>query len=738
MTTITKPRHLFLIISVVLALLIAGCSYQANNSRRESISHDKWYWLERGNLLAELRDPVALKSSQGEHSYGPFPVEPGHYEAGIEINLEGIKLLKSQKLEEVLSIHLRLYDSTGKEISNLIAFKDQRIDGSRVDFPLHGLNQNDLEGLDGFRYLPLLARYYPWDVGWIPAGVASAKIVAALSVAGEVKLKNPSLKFSKWNLPLKERVTRTSTRKEWGLFPPKEVYKIESSAGPISFKQGEPICLNSEYWSANLKSRLISIAQNSLLSWGNLNNNCDTASNSVKLNLEKFETPAAPDSFEIAQNLESREIKVRADSLRAVAYGLDTLNNMSTASESNVEISPYNVKDFPSFVERGVSGMNRSKSAELKNEIEAIDWMPEARLNTLWIEPTERDPEWWNPKSKYQSQLKLLAKKNSQFRLLDLGLSLNPYAHRSSEALYQDLPISSEKFSNMLIAAREPYRRLDITKILLRADDFVPHVEGNIIAYALTNQLDLRQYRDLGQAHAAMFNKASEHSLISFVPPWYNNFFIGRSPLRSKNYFQSLSESYAEKINYVWTGPTVRSLQIDDFQYQRFKSFVGGNSVTLWDNTLYARKHKDFWGNHSHRFILTSMFEPFDIEISPNILKDKAFLESFYANADVSEVMRIQLATLGAFLWNPEAYIPEEALWTYLVNRFGVPGANHLLDLDFILTQIRSENLFSSKNSAQVIENLKQLGNSKLASFKASTFGDQSKLIEELSRRLDT
>ena len=737
MTIHTKPIPYLICILLVLAAL--GC---VNKTIKPEISSNisiAWDWYNKGNLIPKLDHIYELKGRTdgiNQVSLGRFAVYPGHYLASLEVDLKDLVIPKGETIEDVLEIKLILYDEKGNVLPNFIRFKNQIVDASRIDFPLHGLTNTDLKTLKGFYPLPLLARYYPWDTGWIPSVAKEAEIVVALSGPGEINFKNPIFEFSKWNFTLIERVDKLKTYNQWGLFPPKVIQELKTSK-PIQLSTSDQICFEIKGWDETNRARILDALNKALTKFNNLSEICNNATSKLNIKIQRDLTLIHNDEFKIHQSLDSHQLLVASHSARAMQFALDTLRRIFKIEDNIVTLLPYNISDYPSFKERGVSAINRSKAGELENEINAVDWLPESRLNTLWIEPTERNPIWWSPNKEYKDKLALLAAKVNQRDLFDLGLSLNVYAHRAEESNKQDLSISSQDFHSKIKSALAPYLKNKISKLMLRSDDFVPHLNDNIISYALTNRDDFFIYQSLASAHSDLLNQVYSYyepkKFQAFVPPWYNNFFIGRSPQHSENYFRELSTIHKKKIDFVWTGPTVRSLDIDEFQYQRFKNKIGKNNITLWDNTLYARRHKDLWGDNPERLALTSIFEPFDIHISKDLLQNKEFTSSFYANADVTELMRIQLATLGSFLWNPEKYNPEQALWSYLTDRFGEKAALEILNFDAVITEIKAFKLINTSIHPEAL--LKQ-AEAMLEQLKSEPSSETRGLISEFERNL--
>ena len=134
----------------------------------------------------------------------------------------------------------------------------------------------------------------------------------------------------------------------------------------------------------------------------------------------------------------------------------------------------------------------------------------------------------------------------------------------------------------------------------------------------------------------------------------------------------------------IWTGPAVRSLVIDELPAARFEAESGFANALLWDNSLYARKHRDFWLNKPGRIKHGSFLEPYEVEIAASLLGGKR--PFVFINGDFSPLGTIQYVTAGRFFASPASYVPERELWRYLSERFGEKQARAIIQLDGALT----------------------------------------------------
>ena len=280
-------------------------------------------------------------------------------------------------------------------------------------------------------------------------------------------------------------------------------------------------------------------------------------------------------------------------------------------------------------------------------------------------------------------ELKSWSEESEEIRF---GVSINPYLNDHHKGL-QTRFFDSSAFEGIKRALL-PFLAEEVDLVLLRTDDFTPSVGSTPYDYGLTHQKDRTTFKTLAKAHLALISQVqklvhqeSPNTHIAFVPPWYATSFVRNSPKLGSEYFQELSTHLAQSIPIVWTGPVVRSLWIDDTSVEEFKKLTMNHSLMLWDNTPYARAHKDFWLQDTERILSCSLLEPYDIPIS-----DKFFSESgipqVLVNTGVNPISRIQLETTQRYISDPSRYDPEKILWSILISRFGEEYARLLLDFD--------------------------------------------------------
>jgi hypothetical protein len=266
---------------------------------------------------------------------------------------------------------------------------------------------------------------------------------------------------------------------------------------------------------------------------------------------------------------------------------------------------------------------------------------------------------------------------------------------------------------------------------MLRSDDVVPTAGASPFSYGLTSENDKRLFGSLGALHANLVNDAfrtlHRPFRLEFVPPWYNWRFALREPALARAYARDFREHLLAAVDLVWTGPSVRSLTIDPFTTRAFSSEFGAGKLTLWDNSTFARRHKDFWLDKSGQSERLSFFEPYQVE-GDWIPEHKGV----FVNAQFFERTRVQLVTAGSYLWNPDAYEPYRILWTYLVRRFGAAGAKKLVSADAVLwrahARLLRKDAIDTEEVQRTIERTEALRN--------VSSGDNVTLLDELLAKM--
>jgi hypothetical protein len=346
-----------------------------------------------------------------------------------------------------------------------------------------------------------------------------------------------------------------------------------------------------------------------------------------------------------------------------------------------------------------LQGLSRDQLLEVKEA--RANWKPRGKVLII----AQLDPRDLNTNSlstdAYKVLEELIAWRSVEPRIA-FGCSVNPYLnashHRDSVRFFDGSTTTAMR--DIL----KPYVAARADAILLRTDDFAPVDGDRPFDYSLSAPKDIRLYGGLGRAHSTWVNEVaaeiareSPETKVVFVPPWYATRFIDGSPERAHDYYRILSKTLSASIPVVWTGPSVRSLEISDQSFLRIKELLPTHSLMLWDNTPYARAHKDFWLKKPYRAHLCSSIEPYDIPISRLFLDQPTAVPPVLVNTGVSPLQRIQLETTQLYLTAPDHYHPEAALLEVLNHLLGSRTATHLLEFDNRLWTAYSSSLAVGK-----------------------------------------
>jgi hypothetical protein len=586
-----------------------------------------------------------------------FPISPGHHDLTLKLKTKKLELGPDRHLDQALSIRLRLFNEKHEEIALETQFLGQQIDAGQLNYALNRVDSDQLIDPLGFTAVHLVPRYYPFDAGWFPEETAEAQLVISLSGAGTASIRDINISYSKWNFPLQDRVANVKLPL---ISPEPQEFKQTGAVFPVGEIKIHSLedhpAINEEL----NKLKIIHSAEEYQL----------------KLTLKKGITK--PEGYKLATT--SSGTSIIGSDIRGLLYGLQTFRQLLRVDAQGLASIPeVTIIDYPAYKLRAASGRD-VRNMQFAQEISAASWLPESRFNALFIEAVAGSEGWEKePEYVFEAAEKIGAKAKSD-QLLDLGVIINPYLIRKgSEAI--PFSFASIKDKNSFKSIVGEFLLHNATQIMFSFDDYPPKIPGQKFGFTLS-ALDALKFPSLADAHLSLVSETTAKikenfpkTKLYFVPTWYNPLFSDLSNGLGVEYLWRIGASLPLSIPILWTGPTVRSLFVDDIQMKRFQRMIHGRAPVLWDNTLYARRDNSYWGGNPDRKKLISVLEPFDVEMgSPGDL--------FYSNSHFTELYRIQLATLGAFLWNPKKYNPEAALLSYLTQRFGGQTAAELLEFD--------------------------------------------------------
>ena len=418
------------------------------------------------------------------------------------------------------------------------------------------------------------------------------------------------------------------------------------------------------------------------------------------------------------------------------------------------------VLDFPDFSERPYVFKNWTQRNQIHKDLGAVERMSFLKLNKVYFGYNRKKKTWYAPDALCREGLTEAGRVFKNLGVMNLALMVNPYSHFPMEASIEDLkgrdrhlwthadPESFVKLEEVLSIGLQA----GADTVMLLSDDFVPHSGTNRQDYSLYTEEDQRRFVNLQNAQAHIINRLKQWldgnfpgTRLVFCPPWYSNEHVDRSNGKAEWYFRDLMFQIPGDVAVIWTGPTIRSLSIDEADLYRYRSLIGRWPM-LWDNTLYARnientRYGGYAAHYPGKVRMCNLFEPYDT-IKPKRFHNYTDGRKMYINGNAhSEVYKIKYATVADYAWNTAAYNPELSLWKILCRSYGLECAQELIRFSdtyyhlygmLMLMEKKGPDLSSIEDGETVLSELdaRLLEVSRLLS-------DQHILVKELTRFRD-
>jgi hypothetical protein len=269
------------------------------------------------------------------------------------------------------------------------------------------------------------------------------------------------------------------------------------------------------------------------------------------------------------------------------------------------------------------------------------------------------------------------------------GIAYHPYWFMDPQRAPSPFRISNPLHLKIIADRIAWFVNQGASTVILRADDLVPQNGDSAFSYELTDSKDIAQFNSLAAAHldliTKIFNPLPQQIKRYFVPPWYNSYFIRNNMERARVYFQTLTSQVAPEIGLIWSGPSLRSLTVDSLELESFRSFSNSLGLSLWDNTVYARRHKDFWKAGSERARFNSFFEPYSVSLpSPYLYEGRIGEDLVIINGELSPFSQVQMENAKNYFSAKERFCPERDMRQIVKSRWGTKRARRLFELDSI------------------------------------------------------
>lgn len=684
----------------------------------------------------------------------------GHYNISLWLRVDdNFKDAENTLLSEKLMIKLKRFNKDGKLLSAELVGKS-KIDPDNLSYSFKGLSVKQAANFKRFTKLSLVPRFYPFDSGWLSEEVDSIALEFNYKGKRSIYIDDIDFSFSKWNFPLKERLNLIASDASSAmpeLLPAPQSIGISKQPLFIDYQDKNFFCVKKaslhptqEIALKWLEGKLEFLGISTPLERSACKNGriaLFLGRKNIPAHLKHLTKKLKSDEHYLIQNFDidskQKGIIIAGGGPRGDFYAMQSFLQLIDAdSKGNPLLWPARIYDFPAYKVRAVSAKD-SRRRLFRHAVEASGWLAESRINTLFLEDDESNQAWWEPSAKLLDAFRKINLEAKHYGLVDAGAMLNPYIHNANAGLKKDLVLSDKATLAELLKVVDLLLKDGTKHLMLRADDWVPSKEGFHFKYYLKNEADINKFKSLAQAHAYLIKQVKRFvqqnfpgTKLYFCPPWYNNDFVDYSSGFGVAYLYELSRLIASDIPILWSGSSVRSLFIDEAHIERFKGWLNGREAMLWDNTLYARRHNDFWKKSSERMELNSFFEPYDVMWPGERLAAGLYNPAIFINGDITELFRIQLATVGAYLWNPEAYEPEKVLGRYLIQRFGKFNSGLLIEFDALFWKLKAlKKAGAKKHKTQIKEVKNEL-------FKLQKELDQElsffagDLVDELNERL--
>lgn len=613
-----------------------------------------------------------------------FPVLAGsNYDGSLFLN--GSNLDGERFLGKDFHVTLKVFDDKGSPLKIAAPFLDRERESFRLSKRLESMRSAFLTSVGAFTKITLAAGDYPLDSGWMPEAATSAQLEISYDGPGTLFVDDIAFSYSKWNFPLRQRVLNL-VRTPYRFFPPPRfigeevLLSSEPSANPsclrmkASFLIGELNERSDLFYSENSADCTEVVVSKGLI--------CEKLSGEAAVRCRA--AAQAPEGYSISA--ENGRIKLQVSSQDGVSFAFDTLKQIVSEWKAGRTRQVPTVFDYPSVNIRGNTG-NYPAPSTSGQPIARIPWLGESRINTIYLNIEPNSPRWWHPSIHSRQVAARISADRKRGSPVQLGILLNPYTGAEDPDYSFPFRVSDSKSIDRVASVIGMFHRIGATQIVLRADDLVPTKPNKRFGYYLATKEDQDRFTTLAEAHLHLIERVRSglslpaNGSLLFVVPWYNWWFISNALPEAYAYGEELSKGLPAEVPIVWTGPSVRSLFIDEIDIERYRAHVAAQNLILWDNSTFARWHKDFWRDKP-RERFASMFEPYDVKIPLDSRGSPLAQSGVLLFFTFSERNRAQLATAGAYWWNPEAYDPERALWTYLLKRFGDRGADSLLLFD--------------------------------------------------------
>ncbi|MFQ6098244.1 MAG: beta-N-acetylglucosaminidase domain-containing protein, partial [Armatimonadota bacterium] len=350
----------------------------------------------------------------------------------------------------------------------------------------------------------------------------------------------------------------------------------------------------------------------------------------------------------------NNRVRCWGESPAATYFAVQSLMQLTYERDGAAYLQKADIVDGPMFAVRSfkMGGRNWDLVREMGR------WCGHYKYNCYNVCYTTlgRD-QWKNPSAEYRGLLADLCAYRIP-RGLDVMPFVNPYY------LWEEhIVISDDAQIDALAATCSIALEHGARKVMLCLDDFA----SRKIPYTIYSEADRKSFKTLGEANAHLITQLHKRLKARFpdcelfvVPPYY---WIPKGSYKDDGEadLRTIGAGTPKDVHIVWTGPVVRSAVIREEDVGAYTQLIGRKPF-LWDNTLYM-----------HHKPPSYFFDAFVTRYPDRFweLNDTGV----HYNAGGGEVYKVGLMTTADYLWNPQAYDPEESLRRALHQATGSPEA---------------------------------------------------------------
>jgi hypothetical protein len=378
------------------------------------------------------------------------PVIPGLHTLSAAVRLSGIRPAAGRRIAHRFRVRITWLDARKRRVQpDTLAARGHAFSLDSKPFPLLFLRRADALP---WRRAVFVSSYDDPAYDEAPPGTAFARIAFELRGPGRAEIDDVKLSYSRRNFTLLERIAPFRDLDDDALGRVVPTPKHLKRSGPdipfrklcLSLPPTVPPGLDDRLLVFEKKVRTLGASSVRLEGRGRAARGCDltialatqagrpsghSAAGAAALGAEAYvlETRRSKDGRPI--------IAAAGGDLRGMVYALETLRQLLRGSPGGGAALPaVEARDWPSFRGRSLAGWEPGPSGSRVID-RASHWMVGVKLNRLYLNYSIRTSRWWETPPSYGKLVAALGRRARRTRLYELGVLVNPYAHRASPAI---------------------------------------------------------------------------------------------------------------------------------------------------------------------------------------------------------------------------------------------------------------------------------------------------------------